>query len=84
MCVMSNMLEVYYRGPRDLGREEKISREVARYAGKLTYRDEASIHSEAICLTYEFSSRTTAEEAASLLRSLGEHAEGPCDYGPDA
>jgi hypothetical protein len=79
---MSDMLEVYYHGPPDLAREERISREAARYEAKLTHREEAASHSEAICLTYEFSNRTTAEEAASLLRSLGEHVEGPSDYGP--
>jgi hypothetical protein len=34
-----------------------------------------------VCLTYEFSGFQEAQEAASRLRSQGEHVEGPMDYG---
>lgn len=80
---MSFMIEVYYKAPPDSSREERISAEVARYGGQLTFREEPSGHSEAMCLTYEFESRELAQRATALLQSLGEHVEGPADYGDD-
>jgi hypothetical protein len=77
------MFEVYYHPPPDRDREKRISAESARYGGELTYREEPDFeHTEAVCLTYEFRDLDSAEKAAEALRVLGEHVEGPCDYGP--
>jgi hypothetical protein len=80
---MSFMFEVYYREPVDLVREERLTNLLDRFGGSLTCRDEPlpSGLSRAICLTFEFDERSAAEAAAAELYRLGEHVEGPCDYG---
>jgi len=79
---MSYIFEIYYHSPVDCHREEKIVKEVAGFGGKLTFREEPENHiHKAICLTFEFDKIELAEKAASAMRSLGEHVEGPMDYG---
>jgi hypothetical protein len=82
---MSWTFEVYYRAPRDLNREASISIAVERWGGQFEFVEEPSPSdvSQAVILTYEFDDIAPAEAAASALRQLGEHVEGPCDYGPD-
>jgi hypothetical protein len=83
-CVMSVMFEVLYDAPPDKAREERITREVELFSGRLTFREEPSGDSScAVCLTYEFSDRKSAEQAAAFIRFRGEHVEGPGDYGTD-
>jgi len=78
---MSIMFEVYYRTPIDEQRETRILREVTRHGGGLTYEEKPQCpETSAICLTYEFNDRKSAEDAARVLRELGEHVEGPGDY----
>jgi hypothetical protein len=80
---MSFMFEVYHHAPSDREREKRISKEAGRFGGELTCREEPDYeHSQAMCLTYEFNDLDSAERAAEALRALGEHVEGPCDYGP--
>lgn len=81
---MSFMIEVYYHAPPDRSREERISTEAGRYGGQLTYREEPSNgQSKAVCLTYEFDSLDSAKRAVDVIRSFGDHVEGPVDYGTD-
>jgi hypothetical protein len=77
---MSVILEVYYRSPIDHSREERITAEVVKSGGKLAFREEPNEISRAVCLTFEFSDREVAKLAASAIRLLGEHVEGPSDY----
>jgi len=82
---MSFMFEVYYKAPINKNREKLISREAMRFGVELTFREEPGPRDDvrqSICLTYEFDNLAKAEEAAEALRILGEHVEGPCDYGP--
>ena len=79
---MAFMLEVLYKSPLDPHREASISERVGTFGGRLTFREEPEAgRIEPVCLTYEFSGRTAAEEAASHLRQQGEHVEGPMEYG---
>jgi hypothetical protein len=79
---MSVMFEVLYKSPPDSRREAVISESVSRFGGCLTCREDPDVLGAGpICLTYEFGDRSVAEEAASCLRSRGEHVEGPVDYG---
>lgn len=81
---MSVMFEVYCGAPADAEREAQFSQAVEAHGGKLTYR-EASEHGPVV-LTFEFSSWDAARQAALELRSelrLGEHIDGPMDYGDD-
>ncbi len=80
---MSVMFEVYYRLPTNPVREATLTERVLRLGGRLDYRDETCTDaSQTICLTYEFDDYSAANKAADELRHLGEHVEGPCDYGP--
>ena len=83
--VVSVMLEVLYRSPRDSKREANIESMLAAFGGNLTYREEPvkPEDNQTVCLTYEFSQRQSAELAASKLREVGEHVQGPMDYGED-
>jgi hypothetical protein len=74
---MSYMFEVYYKGPVDQLRELKITNEVRRCSGRLTYREEPDVGgpSSAICLTFEFDELKSAEKASGFLRQAGEHVE---------
>lgn len=79
---MRAMLEVLYAKPADKARESMISQLAAAFNGRLSSREIPSAVdvSKAVCLTYEFPTRTDAESAAKVLRRTGEHVEGPCDY----
>lgn len=79
---MSVMVEVLYESPADVWREAVISERVENFGGRLTYREEPELRGVGpVCLTFEFSDQGIAQEAASSLRSQGEHVEGPCEYG---
>jgi hypothetical protein len=79
---MSFMLEVLYKPPSDARRETVISERAGKFGGRLTCREEPElVGAGPVCLTYEFNDFEVAQEAASLLRSQGEHVEGPMDYG---
>ncbi|MEX0716687.1 MAG: hypothetical protein WD066_08875 [Planctomycetaceae bacterium] len=78
---MTFMFEVYYKPPPDPARESALTQRVAAFGGHLDCRevpDDREIGG--ICLTYEFDDEELASNAASLLRGLGEHVEGPVDY----
>jgi hypothetical protein len=75
------MIEVQYRKPADPDRERAIWACVSNYDGEVMYREDDS--TESICLTVEFPSWETAQDASSKLRESGEHVEGPMDYGID-
>jgi hypothetical protein len=80
---MSFMFEVYYRSPADPCKETCLSKQIERFGGRLSFCEVASKDGPpSVCLTYEFDDRTRAETAAQSLRELGEHVEGPVDYGP--
>jgi hypothetical protein len=74
---MSVMFEVYYKAPPDEVRESRITEEVSRHGGMLTYREEPVIGdpSSAVCLTFEFQELASAEQASNRLRQMGEHVE---------
>jgi len=79
---MSFMFEVLYKSPQDPRREAGISERIGQFGGRLTFREEPDgVGAGPICLTYEFNDLQVAQEAASSLRSQGEHVEGPMDYG---
>jgi len=82
---MSIMLEILYHAPPDLEREARIAGTLGEFGGHLTYREEPPTDSlaQTVCLTYEFAERLSAETVANQLRKLGEHVEGPMDYGDD-
>lgn len=80
---MSFMFEVYYQPPAGPTKEEAVTERVTPLGGRLDYREDAAEHGlGGICLTYEFDNLNLATKAATLLRQLGEHVEGPVDYGP--
>ena len=78
---MSYMFEVYYRPPTDERKEAALTNRVASLGGRLDYREDAE-GLVGVCLTYEFDDYDMATKAADALRELGEHVEGPMDYGP--
>jgi hypothetical protein len=75
---MTAMIEIYYKKPEDLRREELTREKVATYDGEITYR-EIDLP-DSVCLTVEFPDWERAEQASTELRSSGEHVEGPSDY----
>ena len=77
---MSLKIELYYHAPENVEREKILGEQIASLGGKWDCRETTGPTNEAICLTYEFADRKTAEKAADMLRSKGEHVEGPCDY----
>jgi hypothetical protein len=80
---MSFMFEVYYRPPANPSKEAAVTDRVAAMGGRLDFRevgDERGLGG--VCLTYEFEDLESAAKAAEVLRQLGEHVEGPVDYGP--
>ena len=79
---MSVMFEVLYRSPPSIQREAEICKRIEPFGGRLTYREEPKA-SGPVCLTYEFSDPDSAEQAANVLRTFGEHVEGPVEYGDD-
>jgi hypothetical protein len=81
VAAMSVMFEVLYKSPPDSRREAAISERVRSFGGRLTYREEPEkIQEGPVCLTYEFDGFQEADEAATQLRSQGEHVEGPSTY----
>lgn len=78
---MSVMIEIYYRKPGDSRRETAISDCLGIHQGKVTYREDG--RGETICLTAEFQTREDAQAATAALQEIGEHVEGPSDYGDD-
>ena len=75
------MLEVYYQPPNDPVREEKLVQRVIAAGGRLDCREAPDLDGAAsICLTFEFDDLANARETGDLLRMLGEHVEGPCQY----
>jgi len=79
---MSYMFEVYYRPPASPSREATLTACVSRLGGRLDYREEPRAGGPGgVCLTYEFDDFDAADRAANELRQLGEHVEGPVDYG---
>lgn len=80
---MSVMVEVYYRGPRDVDRDEDLRQQVESHGGRIDFQEEARDidGSTSICLTFEFEDWKPAEAAASCLRRAGSHVEGPTAYG---
>ena len=78
---MTCMFEVYYRPPRDLGREKRMSEQVAEFGGRLDCWED-STRFTGICLTFEFEDEARAIVAVDALRKLGEHITmGPRPYG---
>ena len=81
---MSFMFELYYKSPEDLRRESELTITIGQLGGRLTCREiPAKSGQGTCCLTYEFDDIERAENAADVLYKLGEHVEGPMDYGPD-
>jgi hypothetical protein len=77
------MFEVYYQPPFDPSKESALSERVAAFGGRLDFREEADERGlGGVCLSYEFEELEQAVKAADVLRKLGEHVEGPVDYGP--
>jgi hypothetical protein len=75
------MFEVLYKPPSDPRREAVISDRVGKFGGRLSYREEPELVGVGpVCLTFEFNDFDVAQEAATWLRSEGEHVEGPMDY----
>ena len=80
---MSVMFEVYYKPPMNLAKESTLTKRVAALGGRFDFREEPDEQGPGgVCLTYEFDDWQSATKAADLLRRLGEHVEGPVDYGP--
>jgi hypothetical protein len=80
---MSFMFEVYYKPPANPAKESVLTERVTALGGRLDFREEADEQGlGGVCLTYEFDDLEKARQAADVLRQLGEHVEGPVDYGP--
>lgn len=81
-AAISFMFEVYYHPPTNPTREATLTERVRSYGGRLDYREDVKADgAHSICLTYEFEEYGAALAAADGLRQLGEHVEGPVDYG---
>jgi hypothetical protein len=79
---MSFMFEVYYKPPANPTKEALLSERIIPLGGRLDYREDTDVAGRTgVCLTYEFDSLESATRTANLLRQLGEHVEGPVDYG---
>lgn len=78
---MAFMFEVYYKPPMNPAKESALTQRVAALGGRLDFREQAG-ELVGVCLTYEFDDLGNATKAADALRQLGEHVEGPADYGP--
>ena len=79
---MPFMFEVFYKPPVNPMKEHAVTDRVASLGGRLDFREDPSPSGGGVCLTYEFDDLTLATKAADVLRHLGEHVEGPSDYGP--
>lgn len=80
---MSYAFELYYAGPEDEAHNQRLLTSVQPFGGRLTFREpaESQTHSDATCLTFEFANHHDADAAAKALRELGQHIEGPFEYG---
>ena len=83
---MSYIIEVYYGKPADPAREAGFAEIAISCGGRLDFRDDTTtvdpaIYS-AICLAFDFDTLAQAQSAAERFRAVGEHVEGPSDYGP--
>ena len=64
-------------------KESAVTGRAEALGGRLDYREDADENGlGGVCLTYEFDDFELASKAAEKLRQLGEHVEGPVDYGP--
>ena len=74
---MTTALEVLYAIPVDGEREGRIGQMVASFGGTQSYREipQADDVSKAVCLTYEFPDRQSAQSAAEALRRVREHVQ---------
>lgn len=77
---MSFAYEVYYAGPRDEAREERIRQIAASHGGACTYWEDAE-RSSGINLTLEFEAAEAANRAFGETTAAGHYAEGPYSYG---
>jgi hypothetical protein len=75
------MFEVFYRPPRDLAREKRMTDRVAEFGGRLDCWDDANGFT-GICLTFEFDDLAQAESAVEALLAQGDRITmGPRPYG---
>lgn len=82
---MSYMFEVYYRPPADPSKESTLAERVSSFGGRIDYREAPGVGEPGgVCLTFEFEDWGRAQAAAEALRQLGEHVEGPADYGANS
>jgi hypothetical protein len=80
---MSFMFEIYYKPPTNPTKEAALNEKIVILGGRLDFREDANPTGQSgVCLTYEFDSLESATKAAAALRQMGEHVEGPVDYGP--
>jgi hypothetical protein len=80
---MSFMFEVFYKPPPNCAKESALTERITALGGRLDFREEGEESGlGGVCLTYEFEDFESAAKAADTLRQLGEHVEGPVDYGP--
>jgi hypothetical protein len=79
---MSFMFEVFYMPPPNPIKERALTDRVASLGGRLDFREDPTPAGGGVCLTFEFDDWALATRAADMLRHLGEHVEGPADYGP--
>ena len=80
---MSYLFEVYYKGPQDVTREERLTKGVVAYGGRFDFWEKSEISNVCnyVCLTFEFDDYSQAERAVGILGQQGEHVEGPGLYG---
>ena len=79
---MSCTIEIYYERPRDLAKNESLTRRITELGGCFESCDESFIPN--VCnyvqLGFEFSDWDKAVRAVGILRKEGCHVEGPYDY----
>ena len=81
---MTYCIEIFYAGPMDERREQRITRCAVGRGGRLDYREAPATPAGPVCLTYEFDDAGEAESAAGCLRAEADlHVEGPSAYGGD-
>lgn len=80
---MTWMFELHYPLPADSAREARLAAQVAALGGRLDFREEENVPGlrQYVCLTFEFDDLEKAEHAEKVLRDLGHHTEGVCEYG---
>lgn len=80
---MSFMFETYVKPPVSPAKKAAITEQVLALGGRLDYHeDEGENAKNGVTLTYDFEDLSVAAKAANVVRQLGEHVEGPVDYGP--